>query len=532
MHRLQKVSAESCLPSFFHRSFSVRIPTLVFFILFLAACNSQSISTSSNGGYAINTVGLSPTWSGTLFEKGTPTLSALSISPTWILAHTTKPTSTMTAHPTIRPTPTSGLPPTATRSPKETCPPPTYEKVAITFAEEIEEYGPQILAYIRANGDRGGLKEQLEQLGRNVETIVNEDTKEKAMVFFPNRAQFTETDLTGDLSREIIVALKQKSGSNYDLGVFVVGCRDNQYQLLSDRYHFFSRWTLDGWSKILDIRDLNANGIQEIILSAGHLVAPGEVFVDTSVLEWNGMSFRSLIDPVYEDPIYWGNTSLNGFIEFRDIDGNGTTELLFPWHLTIAYCGKGPISPWAGVFMWDGRYYRFIWRDPGDPEYRFQAAFNGDYYSQIHLYDQAEESYRRAINDSSLRKFSMQEWSKEALGDWCTVPIDTEPGEPQRIIAYARLRLLELNVFQQKMAAAESGWIFISENYTETNPGYRYAILAKTFWETYQSRRNIADACAAVKNQAAQDQEGILGPLHYGESAIPGPTVETICPFL
>ena len=82
--------------------------------------------------------------------------------------HTPFPTETKTTRPTHIPTPTRGLPPTITFSP-ETCPPPTYEKVNIQYSGDIWDYGPQILEYFRAYGDRGDLGLSLRRLGKSAQ---------------------------------------------------------------------------------------------------------------------------------------------------------------------------------------------------------------------------------------------------------------------------------------------------------------------------------------------------------------------------
>jgi hypothetical protein len=211
------------------------------------------------------------------------------------------------------------------------------------------------------------------------------------------------------------------------------------------------------------------------------------------------------------------------------MDGNGTTDLLFPIHGVDSACDE-PVSLWKDVYMWDGEYYRSMWEDPGEPSYRFQAAFNADYYTKIALYDKSEASYRKAINDSSLKPYYSQDWGKEN-NRWRCDGKPAEPYEPQRIIAYARFRLLELNIYLQEMGAAKSGVLYLADNFKETTPGYRYALLAIAFWNAYSVRNNLDDACATVRYEAAQFEKEVFGPLDYGDGVIRGPTMETICPF-
>jgi len=526
---------------YFRKNSSLGRKTAVFLIVLLFGCGGQEARSTSvlpfpTNGKAIDSFPLSPVWTetATAFLPSAPTLS-----PTATATQAKRPTRTETlpptqpALPTARPTPTLGLLPSATLGPAETCPPPTYAKVNIHFAQNIRDYGSEILEYIRANGDRAGLEKQFEKFGGNDEEV-NKITGKSEAVFIPDRIYFTEADVNGDLSKEIIITIKQISIISSwldDIGIFVVGCRGNQFQLLdSGNELFYDIGTVRTGSGILAIRDLNANGIPEIVVTGGYIPGMGEVDYGTIVLEWNGSAFRSLIYPIAEDPGSWGNRSLDQLPSFKDMDGNGTTELLLPWYVPLSYCDDLPVTPWSGVYMWDGVYFRFMWTDLGDPTYRFQAAFNGDYYSNIALYDRSEAMYRRTIIDSSLKSFYSLDWGKKNNRDWCDGK-PHEPEEPQRIIAYARFRLLELLVYLQKMDAAESDWAYITANYPETAIGYPYASLAKTFWDAYQNGKNIDEACTEVRDLASKDSDDILEPLKYGEGLIQGPTLDTICRF-
>jgi tetratricopeptide (TPR) repeat protein len=463
-----------------------------------------------------------PTATRTATNTGMAASPTQSETRTLLPTRTPLPTETKTTHPTHIPTPTRGLPPSLTPGPKEECPPPTNSNAEIIFSAVMTGYGPQILEYIRAHGDRAGLEEELEKIGINRERIVDQETGEKGMVFVPNTAEFSEADVTGDQAKEIIVILQQQRSLPTGLpsmGIFIVGCREHQFQLLGN-FEFPFYWGTEKFTKLLDILDLNANGIAELVVSCGDIVHGDGVYISTEVLEWSGTGFRWLMHGGASDPNGWGNVSLNEMAELRDIDGNGTTEVLLARH---DYCGETETC-WKGVYMWDGEYFGYVWNDPGDPVYRFQAAFYADYYSSIGLYDRSEALYRRAIVESSLKSYYSYGWRIKGKGGM-------DPDEPRRIIAYARFRLLELLVYLHKMGAAESHWQFIAANYPETVPGYRYAMLARFFWEAYQAGGNIGEACAAVKEEAARNPEEILDYLNYGEYQVRGPTLDNICPF-
>ncbi len=417
------------------------------------------------------------------------------------------PSPTITPWPTYIPTPTRGLPPTITLSPKEECPPPTHAKVEITFDRDVG-YGQQILKYYRANGDRGDLQQQLENAGGEV----------------PNIVEFTEVDVTGDQVKETIITLKQASvmgwSGTFDMDIYVIGCRDGQYRLFGNSDMFLIGGE-EQYSRIEDIQDLNGNGLLEIILVSGNTFSQqADVFFTYRVVEWGGTRFRTLLN---EELV-----SNTGFpLEFQDVDGNGTMELLFSEPFNI-HCGImpgwGPQRDAKNIFMWNGAQYQYIWRDPGTPKFRFQAAFDGDYFTLRELYDRAEKRYRKAIDDSSLKPFTYKNYRA------CYNPQDFDSDESEKILVYARFRLLELDVFLGKMDDAKSMWQHLTSLYEASAPGYNFVSLAKVFWEAYQARADIGEACIAVQLYAEKNEPPDFGLMNYGEFN-PGPTPETICPF-
>jgi hypothetical protein len=510
----------------------------ILLLLFLAACSPQSQMPSSTAEAALETFTLPVTRTNTISPTLSPTATS-SPTPTQTTARTAKPTWTRTATPTHWPTPTRGLPSTATLSPMQECPAPTHDNVEIKFLNTVGDYRTQILAYLRAYGDSEGLEASIEKLGINDVRVVDYLTRETAPEFYPDIATVVDGDLTGDITKETIVTIFQANpgvgdsiwGLTYSMAVFVIGCRDRKYQTFLQWDGFWDNTVphqLVGASGIVSFRDLNANGIRDIVLAQGNNISQqGDTQVYYTVMEWNGKAFRDLLS-TKESHVNMLRT-FNEEMEFKDVDGNGTIELMAPQHEYAKFCsgwGRMPSGPQQvprEIYMWDGETFRFMWVDPGDPEYRFQAAFDGDHFINIALYDRSKEYYERAIHVSSLKAFSFEEYCPDA-------GVITEPDEPQRIMAYARFRLLELLVYLQKMNDAENMWEYLANNYSETTPGYRYASLANSFWEAYHNANSIDEACSAVRKEAQQFEEDVFGTLNYGANN-PGPTLDTICPF-
>ncbi len=396
------------------------------------------------------------------------------------------------------PTPTRGLPPKATPGLKQTCPPPTHAAIDIQFAEDPLEYGPQILEYVRAKGNASGLSSILNQFKVR---LPRGDQLDLAASF--------ASDVTGDTTNEIFVMLVQAETGEVSMygeypissmSVFIVGCVDNQYQLLYQNklanvinVPEFPQYP----PRIIRLEDLNADGIREIVFISLYFVGK---YLDNNlqvqILEWNGNSFRPVLLPGELGVA----VTTNADPEFRDLDGNGTIEILLPHRTSRHKCNEGPWRVTKTIYMWDGEFYRYMWIDPGSPSYRFEAAFDGDYFTAVGLYDKAEASYRRAIHDKNLLAFDYAEWSKKVYDGYCWNDF-SDPDEAYKIVAYARLRLLELYAFLGRQDDAKAVWEYIRTHFTEKTAGYEYAALAKTFWESYSTDTDIGTACAAVLEQ-------------------------------
>jgi hypothetical protein len=240
-------------------------------------------------------------------------------SPTWTptLTNSDIPTSTPTITSWLNswPTPTRGLPPKATRGPKQTCPPPTKAAVEIQFAEDPEDYGPQILEYIRARGNASGLSAILNQFKVSLPYGDQSDLAASYAV-----------DVTGNTTNEIIITLVQtRSGGETMYGwpistmmVFVVGCVDRQFQMLYQNESADIVSDPNNPSGVLRIDDLNANGLKEIVF-ASLIIGKFETFWEAEILEWDGTEFRTL----FRDDRFSENrppVATNAKPEFRDVE--------------------------------------------------------------------------------------------------------------------------------------------------------------------------------------------------------------------
>ena len=82
----------------------------------------------------------------------------------------------------------------------------------------------------------------------------------------------------------------------------------------------------------------------------------------------------------------------NGSEIFKDVDGNGTIELLLHGGNDGGYssCDIGPVRDETHIWMWNGIEFDLDHMELDPPEYRYQVVFDGDEASLIGSYTNAE----------------------------------------------------------------------------------------------------------------------------------------------
>ncbi|MBN1437818.1 MAG: hypothetical protein JW929_00275 [Anaerolineales bacterium] len=429
--------------------------------------------------------------------------------------------------PTARPTPTRGLAPTATLGAMQSCPAPTEEIPDVHGLDNPAEYEAMLLAYLAARGELETFREAVVAGGGPI--------PEEYL-----RITVVHAEVDNDSVEEWILSIRQpfaaegistpSGGEAHRTAVFVIGCRDRRYATL--KVLVLDRAEGDMASGLLAVTDLNANGVNEIVIATVESVSEqGGQSLFAKVLEWEGENFRELLLPEGGGS---ADRALNAGVEFRDVDGNGTREILLPWNAwpdgAGVDCELGPGRNSAAVWMWDGDRYHYMWREFAPPQYRFQAAYDGDYYAYLGLYRAAETMYLRAVYDSSLRPASPADWQKDG-GCPAADGLTPNPAEQQKIRAYAWLRLVELFVRVGRVREAEMHWDYLRKGYPIGVPGHIYAYLGSAFWWEYAKDSDISAACAAVRREAQKFEAEVFGPFGSYGAHNPGPTLESICPF-
>jgi hypothetical protein len=457
-----------------------------------------------------------PTETSTPTPTFSPTASATpTISPTpWPAGFT----------PTVRSTPTPGLAPPATPAAAAACPEPSHGDGTINHPDDPAEYEPQLLAWLSAEGNLTAFQKAAEAADDPKVAVFQADVNADSVAEFVVgiRRPFEAPD-----------ALYSGEGVPHRTAVFILGCAENRYAVLY-------RLILDGketdlHSGILAVDDLNRNGVREIVISVVESVNAGGIQnLFARILEWDGSAFRDVLIP--EPPSFPSSRAVNAPVEMRDIDGNGTQDLLVPDRTwpddggVVCEADGGPARNSESVWMWDGEYYRYMWRLYSDPQYRFQAAYDGDYYAYIGMFDRAEISYLRAVFDESLPSGSRGDWMRDG-GCKSEAAVKPDSSEPPSVKAYARFRLVELLVRIGRVREAESHRTYLRNAYPLGSPGYLYAHLANIFWWGYMQEEDISAACVRVRQEAEKHAADVFNPFTTYGSLNPGPTIGNICPF-
>jgi hypothetical protein len=421
--------------------------------------------------------------------------------------------------PTTRPTPTRGLPPTATLSPKETCPAPTNIQAPVQLLSDPGMYEQQLLDFLSAHGNLHEFKEALVGFMGDTHSM---------------DIEVYEEDITGDLNEEFIISLAAWDKAAF----FFFGCRNGEYEVIHRIKLTNNEESMRWFASLTAVLDLNGDGIKEVVYSFVDNVGKQFTDITAQVMEWNGKEFRELLrDDPYPGSI-WNRYAIDSSVEFIDIDGNGVMEVVFPntafWNDegmgVFKGCDGGVARNSSAIWMWDGEFYRFMWREAVPPIYRFQAASDGDGFTSIGLFDRAEEMYLRAVFDDGLKPGSLGDWLRDMHCDQ-TGMVKPDITEPPRISAYARFRLVELYVHVGRVMEAESHRSYLRTNYPLGSPGYIYAYLANTFWWEYVKDMDISAACAAVRQEAEKFQADVFGLFENYGGLNPGPEISNICPF-
>jgi len=176
--------------------------------------------------------------------------------------------------------------------------------------------------------------------------------------------------------------------------------RFNVFVCKEGAYHLFVPETEPDFEKVIEISDLNANGIKEIILSAGFCTGSG--CTSFYVYEWNGETFNNLA-------LDMGISGLEKF-EIKDIDRNGVKDIILVGGIlgTGGYQLQVPARTESHVYKWNGTNYAPEPIEKSSPNYRFQAIQDADQFVLNGQINVALSLYQDAIFSDNLSWWSPQ----------------------------------------------------------------------------------------------------------------------------
>jgi hypothetical protein len=334
-------------------------------------------------------------------------------------------------------------------------------------------------------------------------------------------------DLTGDGVNEFIIIWTR-------LGVY--GCKDDQYVNLLDIGP-------DGYMqpvKIINISDGNRNGLPEVFIRMGVYSQGGQSY---ALYEYAQGVFHSLVRPGPGGSFADIYVQATGNISIYDIDGDGLSEIYNYVGIPVwsTYYEGIPWRKEWDTYRWDGEYYTLSRRDFAAPEYRFQAAYDGDNFSHRGEYDKAFDSYQRVILSDGLQWYSparaqyiWDAFMSNIGGNPLPTLQSPDPDEYPNLAAYAHYRMMLVKVLQGSMMDAEYELKALQKKYPEGTPGEIFARVAQIFWEEYHLSGNIGQSCSRVIKLVEDNQVEVfkyLGIDGYMGMYLPRYTPLDICPF-
>ncbi len=336
---------------------------------------------------------------------------------------------------------------------------------------------------------------------------------------------YTFQDLTGDGLPELSVRA---------FSFYIFGCHSGQYKNLFELEP-------DGYLQapsITTLKDVNHNGIPELTILLGYMSQGGHSY---AVYEWNGETFANLIpsgDPDMGE--IW--VEATGEIHYEDVDRDSVQELILDSGIPVweTYYSGLPWRNQRTTYKWNGQNYIPAKNEFAQPEFRFQAAQDGDLAVKQDEFDKAFDLYQQTIFSDKLREYSpeihknLQEiWQEHFTNDKPSpTPPPNDPTEYPQLAAYAYYRMIILHTHLGELDAATIQYTTLQEKFPAASPGQPYAEMASAFWDAYQTSQNMTNACGAAIAYAAAHPDilTVLGSDYHGwqsHTYVPA----DVCPF-
>jgi hypothetical protein len=355
--------------------------------------------------------------------------------------------------------------------------------------------------------------------------------------------QIIYIDLTNDGQPELILTTIYLS---------ILGCDpgDSGHYIIIDNYFDTNSWSPPD---LFALRDLNMDGVPELLLISRAFGGFSSAKL-LEVFEWNGKSFHEVIGnpPNYpyrmiasiaydeaNDKVY-GIDYEAGRVELQDIDRNGTTEIIvysnIPFHPDLRAHG-----PWRGgkdILTWNSDAFVLLKSEINPPVYRFQAVEDADQAVLIGNYKQALTLYQEAIFSDLMKGWSTELYQQQFEQDYLSLsptltPYPAPTEEYYHLAAYARFRIMVLFVLQGYVNEAQTVYDSMVNKFSDGQPSYEAVSLATSFWQEYQSTKDVGTSCNLAINSNPDQIKVILDWLSSDYHGWQAPNYKPVdlCPF-
>ena len=415
---------------------------------------------------------------------------------------------------TITPTPTPSPNITMTPLPFNACP-TTDEEYRYPFPEEVDEtekLAGDILEALNNGLSLTNLQKNLSQIEIIGNMFPPQTSEGKPMPYLIAFAQ----DLTGDGVEEIVFINRKIEHFLLPWTLHVFSCQQGKYAMTFHQ-------NIDEFESY-DLRDLNNNGIPEIIIHHYHLPMQGPWLL--YIFEWDGEYFRNLIPPgqASTNSDYPGAFVKNACygIDTYNLRNDRAYDVILrgkPCGFGDVY-GTGPYRAYTVTLSWDGTFFQPGHEELDPPTYLFQAVQDGDRETMRGNYEKALTFYNQTLSDPNLKGWSEelyhQQWDTfHALNEKipAPTPAPTDPNEREILTAYVHYRLMLIYSVQgdEEQAKAEYGLL---SDLSPEDPGYPYKGLAAVYWEEYQNTKNPIASCTSTRKYAERNADDIYDPIN------------------
>lgn len=452
--------------------------------------------------------------------------------------HIAMPTRPETAIP-MSPSPSSTPTPTVTVTP--TFDPSTIVTVTPAQAAVCPKENPSLIANfpIQANCNENGCefvrsaKYILDYLNASGSMQSTLERLRQDFFYKPNDPFFYYTDLTNDGTPELIL-----EDFNAIHSIHILYCSSGVYKKYPAEPS--TEWDGTVWEALRAIQDVNANGLQDVILASRGCSGSGCYSI--AVLEWDGTEFIQLAPSM----------GMTGLLDFKitDQDHNSLSEFRLHGGLySQVFAFEYPVRNFIETYEWNGYTFEVTGSRYDPPVFRFQAVQDADQFMTQNQYEDALALYQDAIFSDQLEGWSkkraeftkqvftmgplslLPRWPDFKAPEFSEDPIDAS-SEYNSLAAYAYFRIALLHILQGHDSDAGTVYQTLQQKFPEGNPGFPYAEMAAAFWNEYQSSHDLTAACGMAVEYAAAHPD-ILIPLGSDYHGMQSHTYqpEDVCPF-